>query len=97
MIVRHQDVARITQLARLSFSKDEADKLVSELNQILTYVTKLNQIDTSRVSPLSYVAGTGDGLREDVVQPSNVHDEVVGNSTDWSDEFFRVLKVLTDQ
>jgi aspartyl-tRNA(Asn)/glutamyl-tRNA(Gln) amidotransferase subunit C len=55
MAVTITDVEHVATLARLSFTQQEKQKLIRELNQILDYMDQLNRLDTSHVEPLSHV------------------------------------------
>ena len=97
MSVTIQQVEYIAQLARLEFTKAEKEKLVGELNTILNYIDKLNELDTSNVEPLSQVIGSNNIFRDDVVRPSLPPGEVLQNAPDKTDEFFKVPKVIGDK
>jgi len=62
-------VERLADLARLSFTPEEAERLKGELSSILEYFATLDKVDVSKV-PLPEGSGKGEGLREDAVGPS---------------------------
>ena len=66
MSVTTKDVAYIAELARLRFTDDEMLTMTSELNNILHYVEKLNEVDTRGVIPLSSIHDQINVLRDDV-------------------------------
>ena len=94
MSVTTKDVAYIAELARLSFTEAEKEKMTSELNAILHYVEKLNEIDTEGVEPLSSIHDQVNVLREDIRQGSISNDVALMNAPDKLDRFFRVPKVI---
>jgi aspartyl-tRNA(Asn)/glutamyl-tRNA(Gln) amidotransferase subunit C len=98
MPVTIKDVEHVARLARLEFSESEKEKLTLQLNEILTYVEKLNELDTSNVEPLSHVIepgpGAGGTMREDEVKPSLSQEEALRNAPDRTDKFFKVPKVI---
>lgn len=94
MPVNLSDVEYVAALARLEFTAEEKQRLVHELNEILSYMEKLNELDTSAVEPLSHVIPVEDALREDEVRPSLPAGHVLKNAPDGADPFFRVPKAI---
>jgi aspartyl-tRNA(Asn)/glutamyl-tRNA(Gln) amidotransferase subunit C len=86
------------ELAYLDLSEDELEKYRRQLDEILTYIGKLNELDTSGVAPMAQVLAddqTADAtLREDLVVPSAVADDVLRQAPDPEPPYFRVPKVL---
>ena len=71
MSVTIKDVEHIAALARLEFSPEEKEKFTHQLNDILQYIEKLNELDTSNVEPLSHVI-----VAEDVAQFDHVRERL---------------------
>ena len=94
MSVTTKDVAYIAELARLRFTDEEMLTMTSELNNILHYVEKLNEVDTAGVAPLSTIHDQINVLREDVELPSLPSSAVLQNAPDKQDRFFKVPKVI---
>ncbi|MBL6955393.1 MAG: Asp-tRNA(Asn)/Glu-tRNA(Gln) amidotransferase subunit GatC [Chlorobium phaeobacteroides] len=94
MSVTIKDVAYIAELARLSFTDTEKEKMTSELNAILQYVEKLDEVDTDGVEPLSSIHDEVNVLRDDVRQESVPNETALLNAPDKLDRFFRVPKVI---
>jgi aspartyl-tRNA(Asn)/glutamyl-tRNA(Gln) amidotransferase subunit C len=94
MSVSIKDVEYIAKLAKLEFNETEATKMAKELNSILDYMNKLNELDTSKVEPLSHVIDLKNVFREDKVKESLPVDEILKNAPSKTDEFFRVPKVI---
>ncbi|WP_449258761.1 Asp-tRNA(Asn)/Glu-tRNA(Gln) amidotransferase subunit GatC [Chlorobium limicola] len=94
MSVTRDDVAYIAGLARLSFSDEEMATMTIEMNSILHYVEKLNEIDTEGVQPLSSIHDQENVLREDVAEGSIATGLALQNAPDRQDRFFKVPKVL---
>ncbi len=88
------DVEHIAHLARLRLSGEEKAKFGAQLSSILTYVEKLNELDTSGVEPTSHVLAMGNVMREDIVTPSLPADEALLNAPDRADDFYRVPKII---
>ena len=94
MSVSRKDVEHIAELARLKFEEKELDQFTNDLNEILTYVEKLNELDTENVEPLSHPIESVNNFREDVVKPSIKREEALKNAPDKDEEFFKVPKVI---
>ena len=94
MAVSLKDVEHIANLARLEFDEKEKQRLTHELNEILTYIEKLKELDTSDVEPLSHVIELNNVFRDDVVHPSLPTEEALKNAPAKKDTFFKVPKVI---
>ena len=101
MKISREDVLRVAELAHLELSAAEVDTFRSQLDEILTYVDKLKELDVTQVEPMAQVlfapAGereNGSALREDVLDPSAVADAVLAQAADSAKPFFRVPKVI---
>lgn len=71
----HDDVRHIAKLARLTLSEEEVEKLAGELTSILSYVDKLQEVNTEGVEPTAQVTGLTNSFREDTVCESDVTPE----------------------
>lgn len=91
-----EEVERIAELARLDFTPDEKARLAEEMSRILAMVSKLNELDTSRVEPLHHVLDLHTVLREDVPGPTLPREEVMANAPARKGDFFIVPKVLPE-
>lgn len=87
-------VDRIAGLARLSLSDYEKESLLADLNNILSYVEKLNRLDISEVEPTSHVLELANVTREDEPRPSMPVDDALSNAPDRSDNFYRVPRII---
>ncbi len=94
MAVTLKDVEHIAELARLKFSGVELENFTHQLNQILKYVEKLDELDTENVEPLSHPIEGNNAFREDELRPSISREEALKNAPDSDDEFFKVPKVI---
>ncbi len=110
MKVTDKDVAYVAELANLDLTDDERAGMLRDLNSILDYIDRLNELDTSNVAPMAQVSHR-DGAdqskqgserfayasREDVLEglrKSLPHDEALANAPDADEDFFRVPKVI---
>ena len=97
MGVTLHDVEHVAALARLEFTAAEKEKFTHQLNAILTYIEKLNEIDTSQVEPLSQVISLENIFRDDTARPSFPRDEMLKNAPDATEKFFKVPRVIGDR
>ncbi len=95
MAVTIKDVEHIAELARLRFNEKELDNFTHQLNEILSYVEKLNELDTENVEPLSHPVENSNVFRDDEVKPSVKRDEALRNAPEKDDSFFKVPKVIS--
>jgi aspartyl-tRNA(Asn)/glutamyl-tRNA(Gln) amidotransferase subunit C len=96
MSVTVKEVEYVAKLAKLRFMPDEMEKFTSQLNQILAYMEKLNELDTTNVEPLAQIMELQNILREDIVKPSLPVEEVLANAPAKNEKFFKVPKVISD-
>jgi aspartyl-tRNA(Asn)/glutamyl-tRNA(Gln) amidotransferase subunit C len=96
--ISREEVLRVAELAYLDLSEEELEKYRAQLDDILEYIGKLNELDTREVAPMAQVLAddqTADAtLREDLVVPCAVADEVLGHAPDSEPPYFRVPKVI---
>lgn len=89
-----QEVEHVARLARLELSEPEKERMRAQLDSILSYIDKLNELDTSAVEATSHVLPLTNVFREDEVRPSLSQEESLANAPDRHDLFFRVPKIL---
>jgi aspartyl-tRNA(Asn)/glutamyl-tRNA(Gln) amidotransferase subunit C len=110
MKVTEKDVAYVADLANLELTEDERRSMLRDLNSILDYVDRLNELDTKNVPPMAQVSDRygvdqakhgserfAYASREDVLEglrKSLPHEEALGNAPDADENFFRVPKVI---
>jgi len=102
MKISREDVLRVAELAHLALSPEEVETYQHQLDAILTYVDKLNELDVSKVEPMAQVlypaaAGVAEShpeLREDAHRPSDVAGAVLAGAAESAKPFFRVPKVI---
>lgn len=84
----------LESLARITLSEDEEKKMGSELQDILTYIDMLNELDTDGVEAMSHCFPVTNVMREDVVGESMTADEIVANAPESQDGCFVVPKTV---
>ncbi len=88
------DVQDVAKLARLSLDEGDVHRLAGELQSILGYVKKIEQVDVSGVAPLAHALPVHNVLREDIPGPALPLDKVLQNAPDAETPFFKVPKVI---
>ena len=94
MAVTKNDVEHIAKLAKLEIKDDEINEFTSQLNQMLEYVDKLNELDTDKVKPLSHPVEGENVFREDILKESISTENALKNSASKTDKYFKVPKVI---
>ena len=98
MKITREDVLRVADLAYLDLSESELETYRKQIDEILEYIGKLNELDTANVEPMAQVLTddqTADAtLREDVVVPCEVPPEILKQAPDPEPPYFRVPKVI---
>lgn len=98
MKISREDVERVAELAYLDLSEAELEMYRAQLDEILEYIGKLNELDTANVEPMAQVLAEGQAadatLREDVVVPCRVAGEILKQAPDTEPPYFRVPKVI---
>lgn len=87
-------VDKIAHLARLKFSEEEKPEIIGDLNRILTFVDKLNEVNTDNLEPLIYMNEETNRMRKDEVIQTITHKEALQNAPDKDSDYFRVPKVV---
>ena len=95
MSVTKNDIKKIAELARLEFKEEDLESYTLEMNKILGYVDKLNELDTTNVEPLSHPIENVNVFREDKLKTSVDREEALKNAPDSSSEHFKVPKVIS--
>lgn len=96
MKISKEDVLKVAELARLEFGDEELDKFTEQMGDILTYIERLNELDTENVEPTSHVLDIPTPLREDVVEDWLTPGEALDNAPEEEDGFFVVPRVIED-
>jgi aspartyl-tRNA(Asn)/glutamyl-tRNA(Gln) amidotransferase subunit C len=94
MIIDEETVDKIAHLARLELSGDEKQEMIKDMNKILGFMDKLNEIDTSGIEPLVYMTNEVNGFRKDVIKQEITHEEALLNAPKHDDDYFLVAKVI---
>lgn len=94
MTVNKELLEGLAHLARLEFEEKDAEKMVNDLNDILAWVEKLNEVDTSGIEPILQMSEENNVLRADEAGGHLEHDKALKNAPKKDSNYFRVPKVL---
>ena len=94
MKIDRAQLNRIAHLARLEFDEKDAEKMMRDMTDIVTFVEKLNEVNTDGIEPLTTMSHEVNALREDEVKGHLSHEEVLKNAPNKDSDYFRVPKVL---
>jgi aspartyl-tRNA(Asn)/glutamyl-tRNA(Gln) amidotransferase subunit C len=88
------EVRRVARLAHLELDQRSEERLRGSLDQILRYMEKLNELDTSDVPPALGVTEEGSERRDDVEEPGLSSEEALANAPDSGQGHFKVPRVI---
>jgi aspartyl-tRNA(Asn)/glutamyl-tRNA(Gln) amidotransferase subunit C len=94
MKVERGEVEHVALLARLKLSAEEEELFTSQLNAILDYMEKLNELDTSTMEPTFHVVSHCNTMRQDKVKASLSQEASLENAPDKAEGCFRVPKII---
>ncbi|MDY8023501.1 Asp-tRNA(Asn)/Glu-tRNA(Gln) amidotransferase subunit GatC [Paenibacillus polymyxa] len=94
MNISTEDVRHVTKLSRLNLTTAEEETMTGQLNAILHYAEKLNELDTEQVKPTTHVLHVSNVMRDDEVRESLTHEQVMRNAPEEEDGQFKVPAVL---
>ena len=102
MKINEQDVLHVADLANLELTGQERERMLRDLNSILDYIDRLNELDTTKVSPMAQTLTTIRGesekpaawLRADELRHSLNHEAALNNAPDTDGSFFKVPRVI---
>lgn len=81
-------------LARLEFKEEDAQAMMDDMTKIITWVEKLEEVNTDNVEPLTTMSHEVNAIREDVNKPHLSHEKALKNAPKKDSDYFRVPKVL---
>ena len=91
-----QEVEKIARLARLSLSDGEIEQYRSQLSEVLTYIDKLNEVDTSNVEPTAQVTGLTNVIQDDVASNKPDPKKLLANSPMQQAQSIKVRAVFDE-
>lgn len=97
MDINDDMITKLSDLAKLEFSSGEREKIKTDLNKILHFVEKLQQVDTEGVEPLIYMNEDVNVLRDDVAEKTITKEEALKNAPQKDSDYFKVPTVLNKE
>ncbi len=94
MRMSRAEVQRVALLARLALSSEEETELVEHFDKVLSYMEKLNELNTDGVEPLAHAVEIPAPLREDQVTNQANADALLQNAPERQTDFFKVPKII---
>ena len=94
MEVNNKLIQDIAKLSKLKFEDSAAAKMKEDLNKILAFVDKLNEIDTEGVAPLIYMSKEVNVLRVDEITEETSQKDALKNAPQKDSDYFKVPTVL---
>lgn len=94
MKIDKQTLDKIAHLARLEFDEKDTEKMLQDMSNLVSFVEKLKEVDTSGVQPLTSMSHEINALREDETKPHLPRAQALKAAREKDAEFFRVPKVL---
>ena len=94
MKISQKDVEHVARLARLTVVPEELKSLTEQMDAILGYVDKLNELDTTGVEPMAHAVPMSNAFREDENTPAIGIERALQNAPQGEDGYFKVPKVI---
>ncbi len=94
MKIDNDTVDKIAHLARLEYENEAKEQIKKDMNNMIGFIEKLNELDTSNIEPLIYMSDEVNLLREDIVKQEITQDEALKNSPKHDSDYFKVPKVI---
>ena len=94
MKISQKDVEHVARLARLTVVPEELKSLTEQMDAILGYVDKLNELDTAGVEPMAHAVPMSNVFREDEINPTIGIERALQNAPQSEDGYFKVPKVI---
>lgn len=96
MKISAEEIKKIALLSRLEVRDDQMEMVGKQLNDILSYMDLLSQVDVTGVKPTAHAVSMSNVMRDDVPQPSIANEKALQNAPEQEDGYFVVPKVIQD-
>lgn len=94
MKITRELLDKIAHLARLEVHEQDAEKMMADMSAIITWVEKLNEVDTTGVEPLTTMSTEVNAFREDIAENKFTHEQALHNAPKKAGDYFSVPKVI---
>ena len=90
-------VDEVAHLARLEFTAEGKTEILNDMNRMLGFIDKLNELDTEHVEPLIYMTHEKNVLRPDVPEVTLTQKEALKNAPKKDSDYFKAPKVIDNK
>ena len=94
MKIDSKTVDKLAELAKLEFDEASKKEIINDLNRIVSFVEKLNEMDTTNVEPLVYLTEDTNVMRADEVKQDITQQEALKNAPKRDSDYIKVPKVI---
>ena len=94
MKIDNDTVDKIAHLARLEFNNEAKEEIKKDMNNMLSFIDKLNELNTDGIEPLVYMSDETNVLRNDEVKQEITQQEALKNAPKHDSDYFKVPKVI---
>lgn len=94
MEVNDEMIDKLADLSRLQFNAGEKEEIKKDLEKMIRFINKLNEIDTTGIKPLLHMSDEVNILRDDIVEGSISTDDALKNAPHHNNQYFLVPKVI---
>lgn len=92
--INDETIEYVGILAKLELSPEEKEQAKKDMNSMLDYIDKLNELDTANVEPMSHVFSIHNVFREDQVENGDKRERILANAPEQKDSMFKVPKTV---
>ena len=92
--ISSSDVRKVAQLARLELPEDQIETYTLQLEEILSYVDQLQEIDTNNITPTTRAVEVVNAMRDDIVKVNSSREDILNQAPQREGDFFRVPRIL---
>lgn len=94
MMMDVKEIEHMAILARIALSPEGKTELNQQMNKLLTYIEKLNELNTAAIEPLYHILPLHNVFREDLAVESPPREELLFNAPQCEDGFYKVPRIL---
>jgi aspartyl-tRNA(Asn)/glutamyl-tRNA(Gln) amidotransferase subunit C len=94
MNITEAEIKKLAHLARLELNDQEAREMQGDMQKILSFVDKIQELNLEGIEPLEFLNAEGNVLRADVVLQEITHEEALSNAPQRDTDYFKVPKVI---
>ena len=93
-VISDETIEYVGILAKLELNKEEQERAKKDMGEMLDYIDKLNELDTTGVEPMSHVFPVNNVFREDVVTNGDNHEAMLANAPQQKEQSYKVPRTF---